>query len=512
MSMSSSDPAVIPAPPPGTVWVAEIAPALNFLMIGATMGSALVAMLLALFFFSSASMRRKPVFILNVLGLCLGVAGAITNVYEEFRTLLYPNIPLNPRVIIAMGAFDGVTPTVIDSILLLRLYVVYPYSRTPRLKFLFIMGIPVITKIARIINAAIFLSNYAHTIHASTGIGGAAVLITSRLPSVKIEWTLQVFDDVFSSTIFLARVYSQSSFKGKRTISQTVKSLFWISTSNFVFPVILGIAQLAIYVARPDDYLIALYVEAVNFHFTIMGVVFATLWVAESRWADSQNDRFDNGTCLPLLARPSGPNTPFAGSGLQVPPSPRSDFTDDERRPIGDSPQSQRSTRSVQKGDTWNTTPRGQRSRSQISVGGSLGKRSGTPAAEYLRWNAPESPYSPISRSFVDVAGGEDEDLDFELHGDSMVDPGFEGLENVRACCDGKHTVGHHHHHLPVENIAGDIDGASARPVSPSAWSFRSRSGSTNSRDGGPGGIFTWGRADGTKMRFGSRRSTKTAG
>ncbi|KAJ7204776.1 hypothetical protein GGX14DRAFT_500974 [Mycena pura] len=210
-----------------------------------------------------------------------------------------------------------------------------------------------------------------------------------------------------------------------------------------------------------------------------------------------------------LLARPSGPNTPFAGSGLQVPPSPRSDFTDDERRPIGDSPQSQRSTRSVQKGDTWNTTPRGQRSRSQISVGGSLGKRSGTPAAEYLRWNAPESPYSPI-RSFVDVAGGEDEDLDFELHGDSMVDPGFEGLENVRACCDGKHTVGHHHHHLPVENIAGDIDGASARPVSPSAWSFRSRSGSTNSRDGGPGGIFTWGRADGTKMRFGSRRSTKT--
>ncbi|KAJ7064963.1 hypothetical protein C8F01DRAFT_1128938 [Mycena amicta] len=211
-----------------------------------------------------------------------------------------------------------------------------------------------------------------------------------------------------------------------------------------------------------------------------------------------------------LLARPNVPGLPSPPSALPVPPSPMSDFTDDERRPLAHtdtSPQSQRSARSMRRGDTWNTTPRGQRSRSQLSVGGSLSKRSGTPAMEYLRWNGPESPYSP-SKSFVDVPGnGDEEDLDFELHGDSMEDPGFEGLENVRACCDGKHTVGHHHHHHPVENVAEERDGMPARPASPSAWSFRSRAGSTNSKDGG--GIFTWGRSEG-KMRFGSRRSTKT--
>lgn len=128
---------------------------------------------------------------------------------------------------------------------------------------------------------------------------------------------------------------------------------------------------------------------------------------------------------------------------------------------------------------------------------------------EYLRWNnAPESPYSP-SKSFVDVPGHDDEDLDFELHGDSLEENGFEGLENVRACCDGKHTVGHHHHHHPMENVP-DHDGMPGRPVSPSAWSFRSRTGSTNSRDGG-NSIFTWGRSEGSKMRFGSRRSAKTS-
>ncbi|KAF8162432.1 hypothetical protein K438DRAFT_1775872 [Mycena galopus ATCC 62051] len=212
-----------------------------------------------------------------------------------------------------------------------------------------------------------------------------------------------------------------------------------------------------------------------------------------------------------LLARPSGPAIPSPGNALQVPPSPMSDFTDDEGRPVNannTSPQSQRSARSAQSGETWNTTPRGQRSRSQLSVGGSLGKRSGTPAIEYLRWNSPESPYSP-SKSFVDVPGHDDEEhLDFELNDPTMDDGGFEGLENVRACCDGKHTVGHHHHHHPVENVP-DHDGMPGRPASPSAWSFRSRAGSTNSRDGG-NSIFTWGRSEGAKMRFGSRRSAKT--
>lgn len=70
-------------------------------------------------------------------------------------------------------------------------------------------------------------------------------------------------------------------------MSQTIKTLFWISVSNFVFPVILSIAQLAIYLTNPNS-LTPLYIEAVNFHFTIMGVVFATLWVAEGEWAGNR--------------------------------------------------------------------------------------------------------------------------------------------------------------------------------------------------------------------------------
>ncbi|KAK0452337.1 hypothetical protein EV421DRAFT_1967490 [Armillaria borealis] len=216
-----------------------------------------------------------------------------------------------------------------------------------------------------------------------------------------------------------------------------------------------------------------------------------------------------------LLSRPNAVNVNSPGNATTVLDSPLSlgDFADDDRRPIMSSPQSQRSGRSTRRAaDMFNTTPRGKRSRSQISVGGSIGKRSGTPAAEYLRWNGPDSPYSP-TKSFVDVHG-DDEDLDFELHGRSEDENGFEGLENVRACCDGRHTVGHsgrhhHHHHHNGSGLDPNSAGPSeqARPVSPSAWSFRS---STNSHESGSAALFSWGRSDG-KLRFGSRRSAKTS-
>lgn len=229
-----------------------------------------------------------------------------------------------------------------------------------------------------------------------------------------------------------------------------------------------------------------------------------------------------------LLARPTNPNITSPANNTILPDTPGSQTDVDRRANLVGSPSSVRMARTANKGDTWNTTPRGQRSRSQLSVGGSVSKRSGTPALEYLRWqNGPESPFSP-ERSFVDVPGHDPEELDFELHDDSVSDEGFEGLENVRACCDGRHTVGHsgkthHHHHHPHHQLSGTFASRRSvdnqlldpaileqnRPSSP-AWSFRSR-GSTHSHDGTGGGLFSWGRGEDGKLRFGSRRSTKSS-
>ncbi|TBU22578.1 hypothetical protein BD311DRAFT_138610 [Dichomitus squalens] len=225
-----------------------------------------------------------------------------------------------------------------------------------------------------------------------------------------------------------------------------------------------------------------------------------------------------------LLTRPGNAHisAPRQGDvGAMSPMSVNGELPEEYPANVMSSPESQRSTRTgrtARSGDSWNITPRGQRSRSQISLGGSMGKRSGTPAAEYLRWA--EAPSSP-TKEYEHIPGGDDEDLDFELHDETLSDEGFEGLENVRACCDGRHTVGrsgriehHHHHHdhnhdhnhappKPAPTRAREqlLDPNAIemqRPVSP-AWSFRSRAGSSTSHEGG---FFS---------RFGTRRSTKTS-
>jgi len=110
-------------------------------------------------------------------------------------------------------------------------------------------------------------------------------------------------------------------------------------------------------------------------------------------------------------------------------------MVDDHRHPDL-SPQSQCSGRSSHNGGAFSTTSKW--SCSQLSVRGSAGKCSGTPVVGYLCQAAPESPYS-LTRSFEHARGNnhEDAELDFKLHGESKSDEGYEGLENIRTCCNG---------------------------------------------------------------------------
>lgn len=117
----------------------------------------------------------------------------------QIFSLRFPFVPLSPQIIIAIGALNGYTPTFVDAILLLRLYAVFPRQQTTRTKFFAVMAFPVLVKVARVINASIYIANFARgefQLVKDSGVGGAQVLQTLHLPCVKIEWFLQVFDDV----------------------------------------------------------------------------------------------------------------------------------------------------------------------------------------------------------------------------------------------------------------------------------------------------------------------------
>ncbi|KAI0316517.1 hypothetical protein OF83DRAFT_1172806 [Amylostereum chailletii] len=106
-------------PPPGTNWLATINSAVVFLMIGATLGAMSVVMLLALLFFSTSAVHRKPIFILKIIAICIGIADAALNVYKEIISLEYPNKALNPASTIVVGLFSGYAPIYVDCVLLI---------------------------------------------------------------------------------------------------------------------------------------------------------------------------------------------------------------------------------------------------------------------------------------------------------------------------------------------------------------------------------------------------------
>ncbi|KAH9476248.1 hypothetical protein JR316_0011819 [Psilocybe cubensis] len=282
-------------PPPGLNYIAAIQPSLIFLMIGTSWGGILLPLLVALFYFSTKELRRKPVFILNVLAILLGLFLSIMNaVIEVIPELHYP-FRLWTMVVFTIG--DSFTPWLVELILVLRLVTVYPISRTPRRTWCAIF-IPLgLIKIGRMINITIYCAQYTKLLQNPNFQNPISVGQSSwhSQPGTKIEWTLQVVDNTVTSALFIWRLRSGLHVPGVvesdinyRSYASKVKALFWIAVSNFIFPVILSIFQL-IMLFRDPDFLIGSYTYLTNDFVEIVGVMLATVWASSSNWSSTNS-------------------------------------------------------------------------------------------------------------------------------------------------------------------------------------------------------------------------------
>lgn len=136
-----------------------------------------------------------------------------------------------------------------------------------------------------------------------------------------------------------------------------------------------------------------------------------------------------------------------------------------------------------------NITPKANRSHSTMShyprSASTMGKRAGTAAHEYMRRHELPQSFHGGHRYKGPYKGARIVDDEFDVvsreDGEDM-DISFEGLENVRACCDGKHLVGQHYHHHDHPNVPR----TPARAETPSlrGWSIRSGRASNVLSDG----------------------------
>ena len=76
-------PAGFVPPPVGINYATVLDPPITFLVIGTACSATLIPLLVVLFFFSNSSIRRQPVFILNVLMIALGLCEGAINIYNQ---------------------------------------------------------------------------------------------------------------------------------------------------------------------------------------------------------------------------------------------------------------------------------------------------------------------------------------------------------------------------------------------------------------------------------------------
>ncbi|KAJ6534108.1 hypothetical protein B0H19DRAFT_1271853 [Mycena capillaripes] len=128
-----------------------IRPAFAFILIPAIFGSMLVPLLILLFFLSTPQIRRKPIFVLNVISVGLGIIAAGLDVHLTMMAILFPFTPTVSAENLVFTILDLWMSWFAEGILLIRVAIVFPRSRLPVL-----FAFPIVAKIARMVINIIF--------------------------------------------------------------------------------------------------------------------------------------------------------------------------------------------------------------------------------------------------------------------------------------------------------------------------------------------------------------------
>ncbi|EKM55046.1 uncharacterized protein PHACADRAFT_173110 [Phanerochaete carnosa HHB-10118-sp] len=230
---------IVPPPPPGTNYIAAISPTLTYMVVVVMFLGMFIPLLVTLFLLSTRELRHRPIFILNVFNLLFGVAMCSTVIWLEFNAILR-SLDINKAIFPAFFLV-ALAPILISSTLFVRVIAVYSWSRISTGNKLLAYGFPIALSTARVINLA-------------SGFPGA--LRAPRLIDSATPWH-----------------------------SDTTKAECFIQLVENSLVVLIGL-----FLSESVDVEITLILFFVNPCMAIIGVLFATVWAANSHWqADTES-------------------------------------------------------------------------------------------------------------------------------------------------------------------------------------------------------------------------------
>jgi len=215
---------------------------------------------------------------------------------RAYRTILFPMNPPPLSWDVAIGVLGIIQSIIIDTILLIRLVVVYPKPYLGPTRFYLLIMLPILLKAARIGNLIAFIKVLADNTKDPLTADLLIAKVWVNAPYLKIEWFCQLFDNSYASGFFLLRLGMRNRAQAKvdsrnstSAFTQKIKGLMYIAITNFVFPVLFSLVQIII-VYREVNLAVVNDVVFVNTSIAVIGVVFATVWAGSGNRHGSQMD------------------------------------------------------------------------------------------------------------------------------------------------------------------------------------------------------------------------------
>ena len=144
--------------------------------------------------------------------------------------LVPPSIPLY----LTFTTFLAFSPLLVESVLLIRLFAVYPFRTTPLKVFFSIFILIALLKMSRAINAIIYLAKLARRVNNGQNVLLLLQQTWTTFSNYKIKWFLQVADNTSTSVLFLCKLNKGRGLETRvpGSLSSAIGALFWISLSS----------------------------------------------------------------------------------------------------------------------------------------------------------------------------------------------------------------------------------------------------------------------------------------
>lgn len=301
---------------PGTIvdqYVASIEPAFVVLLANTAFSASLFTLFVVLLALSTKESRRRVVFRLNVLAICIVLTMGVLVGFGDGKIVLNKLGQLSQGTFIASMAFTVFPPLLSDSILLTRLLALYPLSSTRPVTLLKIFTFPLCVKCARVVVLTLFVNGYANALRAGSGNPWF------RNPYLISEWTMQIADNAYSVSFFLYNLRIRTSSIKRGGLPARIRQIFYISVANFVFPLMFNIV-LIICSTTDSSYTLGVLLLLINNYITVMGVLCATVWFSRSEWVQTRSEPSSGDMLTPEvgLRRPHDAERTFGNEFVMV--------------------------------------------------------------------------------------------------------------------------------------------------------------------------------------------------